>query len=93
MSEQADGQERSAERRCCGGAMMRTKSWAQMSPVERVVAIALAVVQVALAVTAWVDLARRPASRVNGPKPAWALAIAVNFVGPIAYFLKGRTPA
>jgi hypothetical protein len=47
-------------------------------------------VQISLAATAWVDLARRPAELVRGPKPAWALAIAVNFVGPIAYFTVGR---
>lgn len=92
MSEQVGVEVEPAARRCCGGAM-RTKSWAQMSPVERTVAVVLATVQVALAVTAWVDLARRPAAQVNGPKPAWALAIAVNFVGPVVYFLKGRRPA
>jgi len=47
-------------------------------------------VQLSLAATAWVDLARRPAEQVRGPKVAWAAAIAVNFVGPISYFTLGR---
>ncbi|HEU5470801.1 MAG TPA: PLD nuclease N-terminal domain-containing protein [Actinophytocola sp.] len=48
------------------------------------------VVQVGLAAVAWVDLARRPAERVRGRKPLWAVAIAVNFVGPVAYLCCGR---
>ncbi|HEV7948999.1 MAG TPA: PLD nuclease N-terminal domain-containing protein [Glaciihabitans sp.] len=47
-------------------------------------------VQLTLAVTAWVDLARRPAAQVKGPKTAWAFVIAVNYIGPIVYFLRGR---
>lgn len=78
--------------RCCAG-MGRKKSWAEMSGGERAAVITLASVQLALAATAWTDLAKRPAAQVNGPKSAWALAISVNFVGPIAYFLKGRKPA
>jgi hypothetical protein len=50
----------------------------------------LAAVQLSLAATAWTDLIRRPARRVNGPKTVWALVIAVNFVGPLAYFRWGR---
>ena len=55
--------------------------------------LTLAAVQLSLSVTAWVDLATRPASQVNGRKPAWAAVIAVNFVGPILYFSRGRRPA
>jgi len=49
-----------------------------------------ACVQISLAVTAWTDLARRPADDVDGPKALWAVVIGVNFVGPIAYFTIGR---
>jgi hypothetical protein len=52
----------------------------------------MAAIQLGLAIVAWVDLAKRPAEKVNGPKVAWAFAIAVNYVGPIAYFIKGRRP-
>ena len=47
-------------------------------------------VQLSLAATAWVNLAKRPATEVNGPKAMWAALIAVNFVGPLAYFAFGR---
>ena len=33
---------------------------------------------------------RPPAEQVRGPKAAWALGIAVNVAGPIAYFAVGR---
>jgi hypothetical protein len=46
--------------------------------------------QLALTAAAYRDLAKRPAAQVNGPKAAWGLAILVNWVGPIAYFAKGR---
>jgi hypothetical protein len=49
-------------------------------------------VQIALAAGAWWDLARRPATAVQGSKGAWALVIAVNFVGPVAYLRFGRKP-
>jgi hypothetical protein len=69
---------------------MANRRWADLSPRQRAAVLTLASVQLSLAVTAWTDLARRPARRVNGPKPLWALVIAVNFVGPLAYFRWGR---
>jgi hypothetical protein len=51
--------------------------------------VALGVIQVSLAATAWTDLARRPAGKVNGPKAVWAVVIALNTVGPLAYFRWG----
>lgn len=67
-----------------------TTQWKDLSAAQRVAAVATGAVQVALAVAAWTDLARRPAREVNGRKGLWAVGIAVNFVGPIAYFAKGR---
>jgi hypothetical protein len=46
-----------------------------------------------LKLAALVDLARRPADEVRGPKRRWALAIVVsNSLGvvPLAYLLRGR---
>ncbi|MDP9821228.1 PLDc N-terminal domain-containing protein [Nocardioides massiliensis] len=70
--------------------MAARRQWKDLSPVQRTAVSVVGVVQVALAVTAWRDLARRPASQVNGPKPVWAAVIGINVVGPIAYFRKGR---
>ena len=72
---------------------MRARRWNDLSGTQRRLLVLLAVVQVSLALAAWVDLARRPADQVNGRKPAWAAAIAVNFVGPLLYFCRGRRPS
>ena len=64
--------------------------WSDMSAGQRASALVMVSVQVALAVTAWVDLARRPAELVKGGKGKWAAIIAINYVGPILYFTRGR---
>jgi hypothetical protein len=68
------------------------RRWADLSGRERTALLTLASVQLSLAATAWTDLARRPASRVNGPKAVWAVVIAINVVGPLAYLRFGRRP-
>jgi hypothetical protein len=70
---------------------MRHQRWRDLTPSQQRGILLAGLVQIALAATAWIDLARRPPSRVNGPKPLWAAVIAVNFAGPIAYFRWGRT--
>jgi hypothetical protein len=69
---------------------MARKRWSDLNGREKAGIIVGASVQITLAATAWIDLARRPPELVRGPKAAWAAAIAVNFVGPIAYFTIGR---
>jgi hypothetical protein len=57
--------------------------------------IAGAAIEGALKAAALADLARRPATEVNGSKTLWALAITlINAAGmvPIAYFVYGRRP-
>jgi hypothetical protein len=66
------------------------KKWHELSSGQQAAALTLASVQVSLAATAWADLARRPADQVNGSKATWAAIIAINFVGPVLYFTKGR---
>lgn len=69
---------------------MRSRRWDELSPVTKVTVMLLTSIQVSLAVSAWTDLARRPADQVNGPKGVWAGIIAINWIGPIAYFWRGR---
>ncbi len=69
---------------------MARKRWSDLSDGQKTAILVAASVQLSLAATAWVDLARRPPELVRGPKLAWAAAIAVNFAGPIAYFGWGR---
>lgn len=73
--------------------MPRTKKkWSELTPAQQNTITAAGAVEVALAVTAWWDLSRRPAAAVRGPKPLWAVIIAVNFVGPLSYLRFGRKP-
>ncbi|HMT49235.1 hypothetical protein [Dietzia sp. UBA5065] len=71
---------------------MANKKWKELTPRQQTVILTLASVQVSLAATAWADLATRPAEKVNGSKGKWAAIIAINFVGPALYFLRGRRP-
>ncbi len=70
--------------------MTKKEQWMAMSTGQRVAAIALGAVQIALAVSAWADLARRPRELVRGSKAKWAVIIGIEFIGPIAYFTRGR---
>jgi heme/copper-type cytochrome/quinol oxidase subunit 4 len=65
-------------------------AWDELSPHRRRQVVALAFVQIVLALAAWLDLAIRPAAKVRGPKWAWTLVIGINFVGPITWFGWGR---
>jgi hypothetical protein len=69
---------------------MAGRKWSELTDKQRALLLVAASVQVSLAVSAWADLADRPASEVNGSKTRWAAIIAVNFVGPLSYFRWGR---
>jgi len=71
---------------------MAHRRWGELSQREQTAILVATSVQLSLAATAWADLATRPAELVNGRKSVWAAVIAVNFVGPIAYFTRGRLP-
>ena len=64
--------------------------WSDLSPRKKAAIIVAAAVQLLLVGIAVNDLARRPAAQVRGPKWAWAPAMAVNFLGPLAYLRWGR---
>jgi hypothetical protein len=70
--------------------MSRTKNWGELSPTRQRVIVLGTVVQFSLAIAAWWDLAHRSDESVRGSKRFWAVAILINFVGPIAYFARGR---
>ena len=69
---------------------MIARRWSELSRRQKLTLTLLISAQLSLAACAWRDLAQRPAEQVNGAKPIWASIIAVNFIGPIAYFLRGR---
>ena len=53
--------------------------------------VPLLVAELALKIVALVNLYRRPATQVRGPKAAWAAAIVlVSTIGWASYFIFGR---
>ncbi|WP_222196040.1 hypothetical protein [Modestobacter italicus] len=69
---------------------MHVRRWAELSSRQQTAVLIAASVQLSLAATAYADLVTRPADQVNGPRGRWALAIAVSFVGPLAWFRWGH---
>lgn len=68
----------------------RKRRWSELSARQRTAICVAGSVQISLCVAALVDIRRRPASELNGPKWAWTAAAFVNFAGPLAYFRFGR---
>lgn len=75
-----------------GKRQLSKQQWDDLLPRQKNAIRVMSLVQVVLALAAWIDLATRPAEQVSGRKAVWALVIGINFVGPIAYFAKGRRP-
>lgn len=71
------------------------KAWGELPPARRAGIMAVGAAQLLLMVLAQLDISRRPAELIRGPKVAWRLASLVNFIGPLGYFIFGRrrTPA
>lgn len=69
---------------------MAPRRWNDLTSRQQTVVLTLASVQLSLAATAWADLVIRPPAEVNGSKSRWALLIAINFLGPVAYFCWGK---
>jgi len=69
---------------------MAKKKWSDLTSGQQAAIVVAGCVQVSLAAAAWADLARRPAEEVVGSKGKWAAIIAINFIGPVAYFARGR---
>jgi len=57
---------------------------------QRIGTLVVAPIELVLTVTAVVDLIRRPATQIRGPKAIWWLGIFVQPVGPIAYLKWAR---
>jgi hypothetical protein len=69
------------------------KRWSELSQGQRRAILAAAAVDGVLKIAALLDMRKRPASEVRGPKWLWASSVAV--VGsagilPMSYFLFGR---
>ena len=64
--------------------------WSDLSDGQRKLLLAAAVCEAALKIAALIDIQRRPASQIRGPKALWRAAMIVNLLGPLSYFLIGR---
>ena len=76
--------------------MAARRQWSDLSQRTRRLLIGAGVAEGVLKIAALIDLKRRPATQVRGPKWLWATVVAV--VGsagilPISYFLFGRREA
>lgn len=75
--------------------MATTRKWSDLSERTRTLIIAAAVADSMLKAAALIDIKRRPASEIRGPKWLWAPVVTVvNSAGvvPISYFVFGRRP-
>jgi hypothetical protein len=75
--------------------VMARKQWSDLSERTRRLLITAAVAEGILKVAALIDINRRPASQIRGPRWMWAAVVAVvSSVGvvPISYFVFGRRP-
>jgi len=70
--------------------MTTKKRWSDLTGRQRAVILVAASVELALTATALVDIVRRPAAQVRGPKTLWVLGFVIQPVGPIAYLVRGR---
>ena len=77
--------------------MADRRRWSDLSPGTRRLIIATAVAESIIKGAALIDIKRRPANQIRGPKWLWVpVIVVVNSAGlvPVSYFLFGRrTPA
>lgn len=72
---------------------MAKLQWKDLSPRTRRLVVAVAVVDAGLKAAALIDIKRRPAGEIRGPKRVWVPVVAiVNSAGviPLSYFAFGR---
>lgn len=67
-----------------------SKKFAELSTRAQVGIVIGALVEITAKIGTWVDLSRRPADQVRGPKWAWVAASFINGFGPAAYWSFGR---
>lgn len=66
------------------------KKGAELSDRQRALILTAAAAELSLKIAALIDIKRRPAERIRGPKALWRAAMAVNLLGPLSYFAVGR---
>ncbi len=64
--------------------------WSELPPSRKAVIVVMGVIQISLLLAALYDIRKRPAEQINGSKKVWTAVAFINWIGPIAYFVKGR---
>ena len=67
-----------------------SKRFSDVPPERQAGMIIGGLLQAALAIWAFVDLARRSREEIRGPKQVWIPVILVNWIGPAVYFIFAR---
>lgn len=73
--------------------MAARKKWSDLSTRSRRLIAVAAVAEASLKTAALIDIKRRPASQIRGPKWIWAVVVVIvnSFGGaPLSYFAFGR---
>jgi hypothetical protein len=72
--------------------MWKKKKWSEMTPIQKMGVLFMGMLQVTLLAAALWDIRKRPEEEIRGNKWVWTAVVFVNFIGPIAYFVVGRSP-
>ena len=70
---------------------LKRKRWAELTGAQRAGVIIMGVIQLLLLVVALGDIRQRPIAEINGSKKLWTAVVFINWIGPLAYFLFGRS--
>ena len=71
--------------------MWKQKKWSELSQVQKTGIVVLGIFQISLLAAAQWDIHHRPEEEIRGNKWVWTAIAFVNFAGPAAYFLIGRS--
>jgi hypothetical protein len=69
------------------------EKWSDLTPGQQNAIKLLALTELIAKIAMLIDIRRRPASQIRGPKRLWRAAAAVNTIGPVSYFVFGRRRA
>jgi hypothetical protein len=70
---------------------LKRKRWSELTNAQRAGVIIMGSIQLLLLVAALWDIRQRPVAEINGSKKLWTAVVFINWIGPLAYFLFGRS--
>jgi len=70
--------------------MATRKKWSELKPGTRRLIVVAGAIEAVLKTAMLIDIQRRRADQIRGPKWLWRPLALVNFFGPVSYFVFGR---